>query len=281
MRLPPHHRLGAGLFGALVVGALLAPVAATADDAGPLGCKEPLTVVSWDGASDAGDQRAVAITSQQFDSGVDGWSSVSWEAAEDTTLTAVTALQIDGTASPLEPTPGGTATGVASLSFCGTRTPPVPAPTEPRDTATRDSAPSRPAPRSSAPGVRRPSGTATSTSSNATPAPWAQTPGTPGPAVTGPRVPTDPTDELPPEVDIEPPEAQTDTSTRFNDRSTGPGDRSTGPDDERDEEVEVMGIQLVRDAEPAGSGPIGAVGALLAVLGLLATVGGLLWSRRS
>jgi len=420
--LPSAHQFAAAALSLAVVGALLAPIAAIADEgeigdppsgvdvpspddivdevldenlapvtdeptedalldhdpddgAGVPGCAEPLAVISWDAADDAGDDSAVAITAQLLEEGFAGWASASWQAAPGTTLTAVMAHRVDGDITELTPAPTGTATDVVAFTFCGTAEPAAvePEPDTKPEPGTKPQAPAtvaecddllavatpeavegdeeavaitaqaldldvpgwsnvgwepaagttlravfvtgtdgtvteardatsatevasltfcgtveRPPPERSATPERstaelpqptevpRPAGPTTSTSSGSS-----STSGTSGSRASetpdeGPelrRAPDEPADAEPeadlPVVTVATPETPDESDT---------GAEATDADEA---EVEVLGVQLTREDEPGGSGPLGTGVALLAVLALLATSGGVLWSRRS
>ena len=70
-----------------------------------------------------GDDRAVAITAQALERGVDGWQLLTWEADPTTTLTLVLATAADGNFRTLLPTATGTIEHVQALTFCGDRDP--------------------------------------------------------------------------------------------------------------------------------------------------------------
>ena len=99
---------------------LPAALAQTADDV----CDDVLLIVSPTSVS--GDKAAVAITSQQFEADVPGWASVSWEAAENTTVTGVTVRTASGTATLIDDIETGTVEDALELIFCGTTGPSEP-----------------------------------------------------------------------------------------------------------------------------------------------------------
>jgi hypothetical protein len=112
--MPTHStsRRWATTLGATALIAALAPAALAAD------C-DPL--VSHTPTGSQGDTAAVAITSQALAADVAGWERVGWQAAADTTVTAVTLVREDGTE---QRTDGDLAQGIAEhvteVRFCGT-----------------------------------------------------------------------------------------------------------------------------------------------------------------
>lgn len=90
--------------------------AATAQTAEGL-CDDVLLQVSP--TSISGDQEAVAITSQQFEADVPGWSQVSWEAAADTTLTGVIVRTEAESVTLTDGIATGTVEDALELTFCG------------------------------------------------------------------------------------------------------------------------------------------------------------------
>lgn len=112
----PHRRWALLTVGALAGPMLLAPAAA-AQSSGEV-CAEVLVAISPDAIE--GDETAVAITSQQLDADVEGWTQVSWQAADTTTLTAVTIHTNDGTTTRTDDLDTGTAQNALQLTFCGT-----------------------------------------------------------------------------------------------------------------------------------------------------------------
>jgi hypothetical protein len=229
-----------------------APVAAVAE------CDDLLSVITP--TRTQGDALAVAITAQALDADVPGWSNVGWEAAEGTRLRAVLVTGRDGTVTQVRDTTS--ATDVASLSFCGTADRAGAGSTAPGSTAPAVTAPAVAAPRE----VPRPAPSApTSTSTTSTSPRTAPAP--PAPATVG-ATDEDATNDLPRVVAVETPEAP--------EAPPEPDVQSDQP-----EEAEVMGIQLTRDDEVGGNGPISTGMAALAAFALLATAGGVLWSRRS
>lgn len=95
---------------------LLGLPAAVAQQAGA-SCDDPLLTVSPDGSR--GDPSAVAISSQQFEAETPGWSQVSWEAAETTTLTAVIVRTDAQDITLTDDLSTGTANDALELIFCG------------------------------------------------------------------------------------------------------------------------------------------------------------------
>ena len=68
-----------------------------------------------------GDTAAVAITSQTLVAGVNGWERVGWQAAADTTITAVTLVRDEGTEHRTDgDLAEGMAEDVSELRFCAT-----------------------------------------------------------------------------------------------------------------------------------------------------------------
>jgi hypothetical protein len=217
-----------------------------------------------------GDALAVAITAQALDADVPGWSNVGWEAAEVTRLRAVLVTGTDGTVTQVGDTTS--ATDVASLSFCGavdragagSTAPASPAPGSAAPAVAGSAAPAVAAPRE----LPRPAPSApTSTSTSTTSTSPRTAPALPAPATTG-ATDEDATDDLPGVVAVETLEAP--------EAPPEPDVQSDQP-----EEAEVMGIQLTRDDEVGGNGPISTGMAVLTAFALLATAGGVLWSRRS
>lgn len=90
--------------------------AATAQSTDSL-CDDVLLQVSP--TSISGDQDAVAITSQQFEADVPGWSQVSWEAAADTTLTGVIVRSEAESFTLTDGIATGTVEDALELTFCG------------------------------------------------------------------------------------------------------------------------------------------------------------------
>lgn len=98
--------------------ALLAVLGAPAALASGADC-DPL--VSHAPTGSQGDTAAVAITSQTLAAGVDGWERVGWQAAPDTTVTAVELVREDGTEHRTDgDLADGTAEHVLEVRFCGT-----------------------------------------------------------------------------------------------------------------------------------------------------------------
>ena len=85
----------------------------------PPGCTDELVTFGRDGT--VGDDRAVAITAQALQRGVDGWQRLTWQAGSGTTLTLVVATGEDGEVRELPPTTTGTVENVRTLTFCGSR----------------------------------------------------------------------------------------------------------------------------------------------------------------
>ena len=214
-----------------------------------------------------GDDEAVAITAQAFDRDVPGWSNVGWEPAAGTTLRTVFVTGTDGTVT--EAGNATSATDVASLTFCGT----VERPTPERSATPERSTPERSTPERPTTEVRRPAGPTTSTSSSTSSTSGSRASETSDEGSALLRTPEEPADAEPgaelPVVTVTTPETPDETDTDA---------EATAVDEP---EVEVLGVQLTREGEPGGSGPLGAGVALLAVLALLATAGGVLWRRRS
>jgi hypothetical protein len=237
-------------------------------------CDDLLAVAFPEGVE--GDANAVSITAQAIDRDLPGWSNVAWKPAQGTTLREVIVTGTDGTLTSLT---DGTdnALDVATLTFCGTvdrsanggggsgATPPgTPA-------VTVVTPPNSPSP--TTPGTD--GTTNTDSTTNGTTNGASGTTGTGGTTSTGSTTSTPAaTDEADPEVPgvvtVEPPEAPDGDATV-----------ADAPEPEPEEEAEVLGIQLVQEDEAGGRGPLGAGVALLAGLALLASAGGVLWSRRS
>jgi hypothetical protein len=223
-------------------------------------CDDLLVVAFPEGTE--GDAGAVAITAQAIDRDLPGWSNVAWEPAEGTTLREVIVTGTDGTQTRLT---DGTdnATDVATLTFCGTvdrsaddgAGSGTTAPGTPEVTVVTP--PSSPSP--TTPGTNSTINTEDATNADGT------TDGTTDGTADADADESD--SEVPGVVTVEPPEA--------------PDDATVADEPEPEEEAEVLGIQLVQEDEAGGRGPLGAGVALLAGLALLATAGGVLWSRRS
>jgi hypothetical protein len=92
-----------------------------ADDAGRAGTApgcEPLVTFTTTGTS--GEARAVAITAQALEQGVEGWSMVAWEVAEGTQVSSLTIVTTDGrTETRTHGIERGSADDVLELRFCG------------------------------------------------------------------------------------------------------------------------------------------------------------------
>jgi hypothetical protein len=79
---------------------------------------DPLVSFTVEGTT--GDGRAVAITAQALEQGVEGWAMVAWEAAEGTELASLTIVSIDGSVETrTEDVHRGSAEDVRELRFCG------------------------------------------------------------------------------------------------------------------------------------------------------------------
>jgi hypothetical protein len=113
MRTHATSRRWAVTLGATALVAALGAPAALASDCDP--------VVSHSPTGSQGDPAAVAITSQALAADVAGWERVGWQAAPDTTVTAVTLVREDG----IEHRTGGdlsegAAEHVLEVRFCAT-----------------------------------------------------------------------------------------------------------------------------------------------------------------
>jgi hypothetical protein len=83
---------------------------------------EPL--VTFTATRTTGDARAVAITAQAIEQGVEGWSMVAWEVADGTQVTSLTIVDADGrTETRIEGIERGHAEDVLELRFCGSASP--------------------------------------------------------------------------------------------------------------------------------------------------------------
>lgn len=82
-------------------------------------CSDVLVRISPDRVQ--GDQRAVSITSQMIELGVEHWVAVAWQAAADTELTAVSIVSPTGVRTRTGNVTTGTAENVIELVFCGGR----------------------------------------------------------------------------------------------------------------------------------------------------------------
>ena len=110
---PSASRRWATTLGATVLLAALGAPAALASD-----CD---LQVSHAPTGSQGDTAAVAITSQTLAAGVDGWERVGWQAAADTTITAVTLVREAGTEHRTDgDLAEGMAEDVSELRFCAT-----------------------------------------------------------------------------------------------------------------------------------------------------------------
>ena len=162
-------------------------------------CTDVLVRISPDRVQ--GDQRAVAITSQMIELGVERWAVVAWQTSPGTELTAVSIITSTGVETRTGNLTTGSADNVVELVFCGTRTTstdpdpdaadPQPAP-QPDDTGdATDPVDADPTPDSDNPEV-------TDDATPTTPAPptsggevEAAAPSTPAPATPAPTTPAD------------------------------------------------------------------------------------------
>lgn len=266
---------------------LVAMEAASA--AAPEACTPHLVTHSPDGSS--GDERAVSITAQSLERGVEGWVNVGWEAAPGTLVTAVTITTTDGSTSTLTEEPSvGSASDVLELRFCGTAEGSDAAPEEPGATyppkGSQEDAAEEP------PGAQEPSPPTRATNSGAARSSSQASVGTSASSSTSDSAADTATSAEAEEADDvdEPTDADGMTATEADEDARDAAeaaDRSdvasrSGSSTEEDApeaaEADVLGVQLSSDAEGSGRAPL-LIGLLLALI--LAGAGGTMWYRRA
>jgi hypothetical protein len=233
--------------------------AASADDCEPL--------VSFTVEGTTGDARAVALTAQALERGVEGWAMVAWEAAEGVEISSLTIVATDGgVETRTEGVERGSAENVRELRFCGAGSPPAehqapddgeapPAP-DPGDPAAGDGAENPP---SGAPA------TAVEPDADGVVEAGPGTAGSPdgdGPDAAASGDHGEPEDEAEPSDD--PATAEETSADRDEDRD------EVGPVAAAASDPEVMGVQLARtggDLRPLVAG--GALGATAGAIVLL------------
>jgi hypothetical protein len=123
--LTPRPAVAAAAAVMALTGLLLLPAAGLAleaDDAARASQATPdcEPLVTFTTAGTSGDARAVAITAQALERGVEGWSMVAWEVAEGTGVSSLTIVTTDGRSETrTEGIERGSADDVRELRFCG------------------------------------------------------------------------------------------------------------------------------------------------------------------
>lgn len=282
-----------------VIAAGATPASATQEP-----CEPHLVTHSPDGS--VGAERAVSITAQSLEQGVEGWGTVAWESAPGSTVTAVTITMRDGTITTITEEPSvGSAFDVLELRFCGTTEggeapPDEPAATYPPKSGQQGAdqkphAEKKPAPttRSTPSGETRPTSEvreSASTSGNTSESVDGR--GSPAPMAAGDAMDRAISDSTPADERDADDLADADdaTATGGDEDATedlaadDTSDRTTAPGSSDDEvvseagEPEVLGVQLSSDTEGATGTPL-VLGIVLALA--LAGVGGTLWYRRA
>lgn len=311
MATSPFHRrrtatprLAGWVAAATVTAAGVIAMGVTPAAATPEPCEPHLVTHSPDGS--VGVERAVSITAQSLEQGVEGWGTVAWESAPGSTVTAVTITVRDGTITTITEEPSvGSAFDVLELRFCGTAEGGEVPPDEPdakyppksgqEGADQKPQAEKKPAPttRSTPSGETRPTSDVTGgASTNSNTSDSVDRRGSSAPMTAGDAIDRAVTDSA--AVDgsgaNDPADADDGTATGGDEDATGgvaaddASDSTTAPRSSNDEgvahagEPEVLGVQLSSDTE-GSTGTTIVLGIVLALI--LAGTGGTMWYRRS
>ena len=222
-----------------------------------------------------GDDTAVAITSQQLDADVDGWTQVSWEVNEGTELTGITLRTEAGTTTLVSDLEAGTVEDVLELYFCGTSAGEPSDGEEPVEEPAEEPEPveepaeeplEAPEPVEEPEAVEQPSNSGTTSGNNT--APSSGNDHGSDEAVTSTSE-----EDVVEEVEVEEEAAETEpteTPETASDEGADEGESAAPAEDDtevaEDDDTEVLGVTLTRDEEAGGSWLPGAIAVVLLLL---------------